>query len=278
MSNYIEKFQFGDSPRMADKLLSLVLDGTKTATCSALQEYKDANEPIPTVGKKSIVLNSSGTPKCMIETTQVDIKKFSEIDAAFAYAEGEGDRSLEYWQKEHQRFFEESGNFSPDMELVCEHFHLTKEYNFSISKSDNGAERKTICQKITLNLPEWFGKEDANQQYAKDAENYEGIIAYNGSDAIGLLIYKEKNGGMDIHWMGVLKEFHRLGIGKMLFEDLKKHVSLNHNKITVETLDPDIQDSSYLKTYDFYKSLGFSDDQKFTYDDGTKMIRMVSNL
>ena len=132
MSYHIEKLQFGDSPKMADKLLRLVLNGTKTATCSALKEYKDGDEPIPTVGKKSIILDGGGTPRCMIETTQVDIRKFSEVDAAFAYAEGEGDRSLDYWQKEHKRFFEGSGYFSPDMELICEYFQVIREYDFSI--------------------------------------------------------------------------------------------------------------------------------------------------
>ena len=44
---------------------------------------------------------------------------------AFARKEGEGDLSLEYWQKEHQRFFTE-GHFSEDMELIAEEFEVVE--------------------------------------------------------------------------------------------------------------------------------------------------------
>lgn len=44
----------------------------------------------------------------------------------FARKEGEGDLSLEYWQKEHQRFFTSEGHFSEDMELIAEEFEVTE--------------------------------------------------------------------------------------------------------------------------------------------------------
>lgn len=40
--------------------------------------------------------------------------------------EGEGDLSLEYWQHEHQRFFQRNGGFSPEMELIFETFQLVE--------------------------------------------------------------------------------------------------------------------------------------------------------
>ena len=43
---------------------------------------------------------------------------------AFAYDEGEGDRSLAYWRSEHERFFRKYDVFSEDMLLVCERFRL----------------------------------------------------------------------------------------------------------------------------------------------------------
>ena len=36
----------------------------------------------------------------------------------------EGDLSLEYWQREHQRFFTCEGYFSDDMELIMEEFEV----------------------------------------------------------------------------------------------------------------------------------------------------------
>ena len=52
------QFSFGDSPELADELLSLVLAGKKTATCGALREYGEGREPMP-VDRKSTRLNSS---------------------------------------------------------------------------------------------------------------------------------------------------------------------------------------------------------------------------
>ena len=37
-------------------------------------------------------------PRCVIETTEVTYRRFDDVDAAFAYEEGEGDRSLAYWR------------------------------------------------------------------------------------------------------------------------------------------------------------------------------------
>ena len=86
---------WGDSPEMADELGALIADGTKTATCSALWEYETEDEPLPQVGLKSVVLDGKGDPLCIVETTEVEVRPYEEVDAGFAYEEGEGDRSLE---------------------------------------------------------------------------------------------------------------------------------------------------------------------------------------
>lgn len=123
----LERFAFGDSPEMADELLALVLAGTKTATCSALSEHEAEGDPIdPTVGDRSVVLDGRRRPACMIETSEVAIRRFDEVDAAFACDEGEGDRSLAYWRSEHERFCGRHGVFSEDMLLVCERFRLVE--------------------------------------------------------------------------------------------------------------------------------------------------------
>ncbi len=123
----LEQFAFGDSPEMADELLALVLAGAKTATCSALSEYEAKGEPIDlTPGSRSVVLDGRGRPACVIETCEVTVRRFDEVDAAFAWDEGEGDRSLACWRSEHEGFFLEHGVFSEDMLLVCERFRLVE--------------------------------------------------------------------------------------------------------------------------------------------------------
>ncbi len=71
-----------------------------------------------------VVLNGSGRPVAVIETTELVMRRFDEVDDLFAFDEGEGDRTLAYWRRAHRKYFERQGNFAPDMSLWCERFRL----------------------------------------------------------------------------------------------------------------------------------------------------------
>ena len=114
-------FAFGDGPALADELLDLVMKGIKTATCSTEDE---PNTSMP--GERWIVLDGSGKPRCIIESTEVTYRRFGEVDAAFAHEEGEGDRSLQYWRDAHRNYFGRQGKFREDMMLMCERFRLVE--------------------------------------------------------------------------------------------------------------------------------------------------------
>ncbi|MDP8946061.1 MAG: ASCH domain-containing protein [Actinomycetota bacterium] len=85
----------------AGELGALIVAGIKTATCSALRAYEAEREPLPSVGLKTIVLDGNGDPLCIVETTQVKLQPYDEVEARFAFEEGEGDRSLEYRRDAH---------------------------------------------------------------------------------------------------------------------------------------------------------------------------------
>lgn len=115
---------FGATPEQADELLELVVAGTKTATASALWDHQADGEALPEEGTLGIVLDGSGRPRALVVTTRVRTVPFDEVDAAHARAEGEGDRTLEHWQRVHERFFTEHAShdrgFAPDMPVVLE--------------------------------------------------------------------------------------------------------------------------------------------------------------
>ena len=73
-----------------------------------------------------VMLDGAGDPRAVIETVELAQRRFCDVDAAFAYDEGEGDRSLAYWRSAHQRYFERQGVFAPDMLLYCERFRLVE--------------------------------------------------------------------------------------------------------------------------------------------------------
>jgi uncharacterized protein YhfF len=120
-----ETFTFGDSRALCDDLLARVRSGAKHATCGALRDFAEGREALPVAGRRDIALDWDGNPALVIVTTEVAIRRFCDVDAGFALAEGE-DETLEGWQVGHRAYFERNGGWSPDMELVCERFRLVE--------------------------------------------------------------------------------------------------------------------------------------------------------
>ncbi len=118
---------FGNTPEMADDLGRLVLAGIKTATSMLAFELEQKGGRQPATGDVEIVVGGSGQPLCVIELTEVVIRSFDEIDAAFVYDYGEGERTLDWWQREMWPWYvaecQQMGcEPSPKMPLVCFRF------------------------------------------------------------------------------------------------------------------------------------------------------------
>ncbi len=124
-----ETWFFCDNEESANELGGLVLEGIKTATCSLAWAYEAEGERIPEAGDLSVITNWDGDPLCVIETTEVEIKPFNQVDEQFAYDEGEGDRSLAFWRNAHLSFFSRECDtigreVDETMPVVCERFRV----------------------------------------------------------------------------------------------------------------------------------------------------------
>jgi uncharacterized protein YhfF len=117
----LETYSFGDNSALADELAALVLAGKKMATCWAASDGL-----LTEVGKRMVVLSGSGRPLAVVETVELEPRRFHEVDAAFAHDEGEGDRSLAYWRDAHRAYFTRLGRFAEDMPLFCERFRVVE--------------------------------------------------------------------------------------------------------------------------------------------------------
>lgn len=115
---------FGDGPELADELLQLVLCGEKTATCCSYVSYQQ--EKAPAIGDYHVVLNGRCEPACVIRTLSLRLIRYCDVTAGMAAKEGEGDKSLAFWQQGHREFFSRAGSFAPDMWLVFEEFELVE--------------------------------------------------------------------------------------------------------------------------------------------------------
>lgn len=127
-TRYLEAFYFGHDQQSAEHLLQLVLEGKKSATSSAEEEYILTNEREPQVGDYSIVTDFAGNPKCIIQTTEVIKLKFNEMTYDICRLEGE-DLTLETWQEKHMEFFDAVGKivgyaYHPEMMIIFEKFEV----------------------------------------------------------------------------------------------------------------------------------------------------------
>jgi uncharacterized protein YhfF len=121
--------RFGDSARLADELLFEVTHGVKRATAELVAGYEAVGDPIPHAGSHWIACDGGGQPRVVIRTTEVRIAPFTDVDEAFARDEGEGDRTLESWRREHRRYWTRvcaarGTTWSENDDIVLERFAL----------------------------------------------------------------------------------------------------------------------------------------------------------
>jgi uncharacterized protein YhfF len=118
---------FGDSAELADALLAHVLEGGKRATSELVAEFVARGEQLPRVGSHWIACDGAGRPRAILRSVELRVGPFGSADAAFAAAEGEDDRSLESWRREHRRYWSRTAAargaaWSEEDEIVFERF------------------------------------------------------------------------------------------------------------------------------------------------------------
>ncbi len=60
---------------------------------------------MPQAGDFVVVVDGEGLPKCIWRTTEVNVKPLIDVDDAFAWDEGEGDRTRDCWLSDHREYF-----------------------------------------------------------------------------------------------------------------------------------------------------------------------------
>jgi len=128
-SQFVNAWSFGDSPELADELLGLVLAGKKIGTATLVIELEREGDKMPEVGDYNIILDGKGKPAAIIRTTSVEIKPFDQVEEAYAYSEGEDDRTLESWKREHWKYWTRKSQklgftMKENLPVICENFEL----------------------------------------------------------------------------------------------------------------------------------------------------------
>ncbi len=125
-------------------------------------------------------------------------------------------------------------------------------------------EKKHITRFILENLPEWFGILEAREEYIANSSHKIFFGAFEQNHPIGFLYLKETSSAtIELYVIGVLKEFHRQGIGRELFRAAKNEaVKLGYSFIQVKTVQMGKYEI-YDRTNMFYLSLGFKELEVF---------------
>ena len=136
--------------------------------------------------------------------------------------------------------------------------------NWDIKIIDDYDDKQKIARQILEALPDWFGIEDARESYIKESADQLFFAAFDKNHAIGFLCLKETGKDtLEISVMGVLKDYHRHGIGKELFLNAKKLAIENgYSFLQVKTVQMGRYET-YANTNRFYLSLGFKEFEVF---------------
>lgn len=107
----------------------LVYQRIKTATCSLAFCYDELHETEPQPEDLWLIQDWYNNPVALVKVINSKRCKFSAVTADFAAKEGEGDKSIEYWQNEHSRFFGNELtnlglNFAESLELSLQEFEV----------------------------------------------------------------------------------------------------------------------------------------------------------
>lgn len=89
--------------------------------------YDHNKQSLPKIGDLFIVTDWQGTAKAIIGLTKLEVVPFNKVTTAFAFAEGEGDKSLAYWRKVHKAYYGREmkavdAAFDKNILVSCEYF------------------------------------------------------------------------------------------------------------------------------------------------------------
>ena len=101
-----------------------------------------------------------------------------------------------------------------------------------------------------------------------DLKFQSGFVAEEDGSILGFVTYFINQGKAEISWMGVMKEHHKMGVGKLLISVLIKKLSIAGLKeLYVHTLGDSVDYAPYAKTRAFYRGIGFKDHKSTLHPD-----------
>jgi uncharacterized protein YhfF len=119
--------EFAEPGPLRDWLVALVTTGRKRATAALLSEWESAQDPLE-VGRRWAVVDSAGQRVAVVETTELRIGTFGDVDLEWIIDAGEGQQSVEQWREDYLDQYERTTGKRPALAtpVVYERFRLVQ--------------------------------------------------------------------------------------------------------------------------------------------------------
>ena len=129
-----------------------------------------------------------------------------------------------------------------------------------IVKIKDSDEKRAIARTVLEDLTEWFEVKESREGYIHDCVDWIFLAAMENDRIMGFLCLKETgNATVELAVMGVMKEYHRNGIGRELTEKAKEAAKADgYEFMQVKTVKMGMYED-YDKTNLFYRSCGFKE-------------------
>ena len=120
--------------------------------------------------------------------------------------------------------------------------------------------KRIISRKVLEALHDWFEVDESREKYIADCAEWVFLAAKEGEEYVGFLCLKETGSAtVELAVMGVLREYHRKGLGRALFEEARKTATeAGYSFMQVKTVKMGVY-PDYDMTNRFYRSLGFQE-------------------
>ena len=134
----------------------------------------------------------------------------------------------------------------------------------TVKQVTDSEEKEQIVRQILEKLQDWFGVTESREKYIHESKGQDCFAAFSGNLPVGFLCLKETGPEtIELAVMGILKEYHRRGIGRSLFDAAKRHAAARgYVFMQVKTVRMGFYDD-YDDTNRFYKALGFRELEVF---------------
>lgn len=120
--------------------------------------------------------------------------------------------------------------------------------------------KQIIARKVLEALRDWFEVDESREKYIAESADQIFLTAEEDSGFVGFLCLKETGKEtVELAVMGVLKEYHRHGLGRQLFEEARRIAKAKgYLFMQVKTVKMGVYED-YDITNRFYLSCGFKE-------------------